>query len=196
MQQHVFHTKHDFTPELAWDAFQLLAQTGADGVSASQLQQIAQIAALPLAKRADLHKLLGSLQDLGLVERRHDGYALSAVGQLLWENGGRSEIGFRAAVHCLYSWKWLLDAKPDVATPSWSYRAVCREILNAGPSGVEQDDLVLRVVEAAECFRAEKVSFSRSSVHGVAMWRVRRSGIGGRPGRVVFVCFLPARRHC
>lgn len=170
MPQHVFHTKHDFTPEFAWGAFQLLAQIGADCVSAAQLQQIAQILALPLAKRADLHKLLGSFQDLGLVERQEGGYALSAVGRLLWDNNGRSEIGFRAAFHCLYSWEWLLDAKPDVATPSWSYRAVCREILGAGPSGVEEDDLVLRVVEAAQCFRAEKVSFSRSSVHGVVMW--------------------------
>jgi hypothetical protein len=170
MRRHVFHTKHDFTPEFAWGAFQMLAQTGVDGITAAQLQQMAQITASPLAKRADLHKLLGSLQELGLAERRGDHYALSAAGQSLEKTGGRSEVCFRAAVHCLYAWKWLWDGRSDVATPSWSYRAVCREILNAGAAGVEQDDLVLRVVEAAASFAAEKVSFSRSSVSGVAMW--------------------------
>lgn len=170
MQPHVFHTKHDFSPDLAWAAFCLLAQRDTAAPTAAELQQMAQVTASPLARRADLHKLLSSMQELGLVERQDDGYQLSEAGECLASHAGRSETGFRAAVHCLYSWKWLGDARPNVATPSWSYRTVCREILTAGVTGVEQDELVLRVVDAARCFGAEKVSFSRSSVHGVAMW--------------------------
>jgi hypothetical protein len=170
MRHHVFHTKHDFTPEFAWAAFQLLAQTGAKTITAVDLQRMGQIIASPVAKRADLHKLLASMQELGLVERRGRHFLLTLAGQCLERNVGRSEIGFRAAIHCLYAWKWIWDGQTDLATPSWSYRTVCREILNAGAIGVEQDDLVLRVVEAADSFGAEKVSFSRSSVHGVAMW--------------------------
>lgn len=170
MQQHVFHTKHDFTPEFAWAAFRLLAQRGIAATSAAELQQIAQITVSPLARLADLYKLLSSMIELGLVDRGTDGYSLSAAGDCLAKHAGRSEIGFCAAVHCLYSWKWLWDARPNVATPSWSYRMVCSEIAARGVTGVEQDDIVLRVLDAAESFRAEKVSFSRSSVHGVAMW--------------------------
>jgi hypothetical protein len=95
MRQHVFHTKHDFTPEFAWAAFQLLVQSGPDWISATQLQELAQVTASPLVKRADLRKLLGSMQELGLVERRGEGYSLSAAGECLERNVGRSEIGFR-----------------------------------------------------------------------------------------------------
>lgn len=170
MASHVFHTKHDFTPEFAWAAFQLLAQISPRAIGVTELKQIAQITASVLIKRDDLHKLLGSMVELGLVERRTDGYVLSAGARSLEKSGGRSASCFRAAVHCLYCWKWLWNNKPTIATPSWSYRAVCRAILDAGVTGVDHDDLVLRVIEAASVFRAEKISFSRSSVHGVAMW--------------------------
>ena len=170
MVSHVFHTKHDFTPEFAWAAFQLLAQVSPTAISVAELKQIARITASALIRREDLHKLLGSMLELGLVERQADGYVLSAGGRSLEINGGRSASCFRAAVHCLYCWKWLWDNKPNIATPSWSYRAVCRAILDAGVAGVDQDDLVLRVIEAASLFGAERVSFSRSSVNGVAMW--------------------------
>src|SRR5262249_23807622 len=83
---------------------------------------------------------------------------------------GAYETGFRAAVHCLYAWQWLWAGDPEHASPSWSYREVCRQLLSSPPSGVSSDDLVLRVVDAAGVFNAERVSFSRSSVSGVVNW--------------------------
>src|SRR5262249_24158367 len=64
----------------------------------------------------------------------------------------------------------LWDGVPGVASPSWSYRTVCRAILGSPVSGVSPDDLVLQVLAAAEPFGAARVSFSRSSVSGVPGW--------------------------
>jgi len=168
--QHTFHTKHDFTPEFGWAAFQLLAEIGSDGVAPSKLQSLAEAIASPLTKRAGLNKLLSAMQDVGLISRCRESVCLSDAGKALAKGLGRYEEGFRSAVHCIYSWKWIWDRDTSVASPSWSYREVLRQILNAGVSGIEPDEIVLRVISAAECFNVDKVSFSRSSVSGVTMW--------------------------
>jgi hypothetical protein len=149
--EHTFHTRHDFTPE-------------------SGLETAARTLASPLARRADLRKLVLSLVELGLVLQANDRLALSAAGRALALSAGRYEAGFHAAVHCLYSWRWLWDDNKTWATPSWSYQQVCHEIRSAGTLGIEPDSIVLKVAATAEQFRAERVSFSRSSVNGVAMW--------------------------
>jgi hypothetical protein len=69
LENHVFHTKHDFTPEFAWAAFQLLAELDQEKVTPVHLYEVAQLTASPLAKRADANKLLGALQEIGLIER-------------------------------------------------------------------------------------------------------------------------------
>jgi hypothetical protein len=52
---------------------------------------------------------------------------------------------------------------------------------------VDSDDIVLRVVSAAERFNAEKVSFSRSSVSGVTMWlEVQAPPLVQKKGRRIF----------
>jgi hypothetical protein len=167
---HVFHTKHDFTPELGWAAFQLLSTLGRVDLSAGELATAASASASPLARRSDLRKILASLQELGLVERDAKDARLSAAGRALAEGPGAYEAGFRAAIHCVYCWKWLWDGNARQASPSWSYRQVCRSLLASSAAGVTSDDLVLQVVEAAEPFEAERVSFSRSSVNGVLSW--------------------------
>ncbi len=168
--RHVFHTRHDFTPEFAWAAFQLLDGIGSDDITISDLYDIANATVSPLTKRADLSKLLASMDEVGLTERKRDRVALSVAGKRLTKSLGRYKDGFYAAVHCLYSWAWLWNGG-ETATPSWSYREVCRQLLTAGATGVGADELVLRVVSsAAKAFRAEKVSFSRSSVSGVTTW--------------------------
>ncbi|MFQ6042071.1 MAG: hypothetical protein ACE5PV_14530 [Candidatus Poribacteria bacterium] len=170
LHHHVFHTKHDFTPELGWAAFQLLAEIGSDGISPSDLQAVAKAVASPLTRRSSLNKLLSAMQDVGITNRNRETVCLSDAGMALGKGLGRYEEGFRAAVHCVYSWKWIWDENTRTASPSWSYREVCRQILAAGTAGVDSDDIVLRVVSAAERFNVEKVSFSRSSVSGVTMW--------------------------
>ena len=168
---HVFHTKHDFKPELGWAAFQLLAQINSDGISSTNLHNIAKVVGSPLTQRSNLSKLLGSMQDVGLIEKTQKGVGLSAGGRCLAKGLGCYEIGFRAAVHCLYTWRWIWDGNTQVASPSWSYRQVLRQILSSGSAGVDSDEIVLRLVSAAEeRFNAIKVSFSRSSVIGVTMW--------------------------
>lgn len=67
---HTFHTRHDFTPELGWAAFQLVAELGRDGVTSSDLETAARAATSPLARRADLTKVLASLEDLGFLKGR------------------------------------------------------------------------------------------------------------------------------
>ena len=170
-QIHVFHTKHDFTPTLGWAAFQLLAEINSDRISPADLYNIAKAVGSPLTQRSDLTKLLASMQDVGLTVRTHDGVALSEAGRMLAKGLGCYEVGFRAAVHCLYTWKWIWEGNTQVASPSWSYRQVLRQILSSGPGGVDSDEIVLRLVSIAEeYFKAARVSFSRSSVSGVTMW--------------------------
>lgn len=166
---HTFHTRHDFTPELGWAAFQLLAEIGDAGVGVDELAAAARELASPLARRADPAKLFRSMEELGLVAWAGAKVALSAAGRALAAGSGRHAPGFVAAVHCLYAWTWAWGAT-DAATPSWSYRQVCREIRRAGAVGIEADEIVLKVVAAAEPFEAERVSFSRSSVNGVTAW--------------------------
>ena len=168
--EHTFHTRHDFTPEFGWAAFQLIAELGDEGTTAEGLEAAARVLASPLARRADLRKLLLSLEELGLVRRAAARLTLSPAGRALAAAAGRYEAGFHAGVHCLYAWRWLWDRQPERATPSWSYQQVCREIRSAGPMGIEADAIVLKVAAAGERFGAERVSFSRSSVNGVANW--------------------------
>ncbi len=168
---HVFHTKHDFKPDLGWAAFQLLSEAPSDGITPSSLHAISKAIGSPLAQRSSLIKLLASMQEVGLIEKTQVGVALSKAGKALAKSLGCYEIGFRTAVHCLYAWKWIWDRNDKVASPSWSYRVVLRQILNSGSVGIDSDEIVLRLVSTAEEFFGEvKVSFSRASVSGVTMW--------------------------
>src|SRR5215204_6347817 len=103
-QNHVFHTKHDFTPEFAWAAFQLIGEFDSNGISATELMEIAKVIASPLAQRTDLNKLLGGFHELGLINRNDGLIFLSASGRALEKNLGRYKHGFYCAVHCLYIW--------------------------------------------------------------------------------------------
>jgi hypothetical protein len=168
--KHTFHTRHDFTPDLGWAAFQLIGEFPDEGATVEQLALAASVLASPLARRADLGKLFATIEELRLIERIGERLRLAPVGQALRMSEGRYEAGFIAGVHCLYAWNWVLDGLPSQATPSWSYREVCRAIREAGPAGIEHDAVVLKVVAAASRFDADRVSFSRSSVNGVAGW--------------------------
>ena len=170
-QVHVFHTKHDFKPELGWAAFQLVSETGSNGISLADLHVIAKAVGSPLTKRSGLNKILTSMQDVGLIEKMQSGVTLSKAGRALANGLGGYEVGFCTAVHCLYAWKWIWDRNIQNASPSWSYREVLKQILSSGSVGVDSDEIVLRLVFAAEeKFNTVRVSFSRSSVSGVTMW--------------------------
>ncbi len=39
--EHTFHTRHDFTPEFGWAAFQLLAELGQEGTTPAGLETAA-----------------------------------------------------------------------------------------------------------------------------------------------------------
>ena len=169
--RHVFHTRHDFKPDLGWEAFQLLSEIPSDGISASSLHTISKAVGYPLGRLSNLTKLLASMQDVGLIEKTREGIALSKAGRSLAKGIGSYETGFHAAVHCLYAWKWIWDGDKKTASPSWSYREVLRQILNSGSIGVDSDEIVLRLVSVAEeDFGKVKVSFSRASVSGVTAW--------------------------
>lgn len=183
--EHTFHTRHDFTPELGWAAFQLLAEIGCEGVTGEGLEEAARTLASPMARRSDLRKLLRSMDELGLVCRSEDKLCLSIAGRALADSAGRYEPGFFAGIHCLYAWGWHWGER-RTATPSWSYRQVCKEIRAAGPLGIEPDVIVLKVAAAGERFGADRVSFSRSSVNGVTSWLKAHSPplIGQAAGRL------------
>lgn len=169
--RHVFHTKHDFKPELGWEAFQILSETPTNGISTSKLHAISKAIGSSLAQISSLTKLLASMQEVGLIEKTQVGVELTDAGRCLSKSIGCYETGFRAAVHCLYAWKWIWDGNKKVASPSWSYREVLRQIFDSCSIGVDSDEIVLRLVSSAEeSFNAEKVSFSRASVSGVTMW--------------------------
>lgn len=168
---HVFHTKHDFKPELGWAAFQILSETPLNGISPSNLLTISKAIGSPLAQLSNLTKILASMQEVGLIEKTQEGVALSKAGRTLAKGIGSYETGFHAAVHCLYAWKWIWDGDHKIASPSWSYREVLRQILYAGSVGIDSDEIVLRLVSVAEeDFGNVKISFSRSSVSGVTAW--------------------------
>jgi hypothetical protein len=182
--EHTFHTRHDFTPELGWAAYQLLAEIGCEGTTMEGLEEAARTLGSPMARRSDLRKLLRSMDELGLLSRSEDKLSLSPGGRALADSAGRYEPGFFAGIHCLYAWGWQWGRR-ETATPSWSYRQVCREIRAAGPLGIEPDAIVLKVAAAGERFSADRVSFSRSSVNGVTSWLKAHSPplIGQAAGR-------------
>jgi hypothetical protein len=167
---HTFHTRHDFTPEFGWAAFQLLYEIDRPAIAPSDLEKAARNATSPLARLGDLSKVLASLEELGLLSRDGKTVGLTEFGRALASGLGAYETGFRAAVHGVYAWKWLWDKDHKRASPPWSYRQVCSQLLASPPTGIAADDLVLRVVDAAGVFKAERVSFSRSSVSGVVHW--------------------------
>ena len=169
--RHVFHTRHDFKPELGWEAFQLLSETGSDGISPSNLHTIAKAVGSPLGRLSNLTKILAAMQDIGLTKKTKEGIVLSKAGRTLTKGIGHYPIGFQTSVHCLYAWKWIWDRNESIASPSWSYREVLRLILNAGATGIDSDEIVLRLLSSAdERFGDVPVSFSRSSVSGVTVW--------------------------
>ena len=126
--EHTFHTRHDFTPELGWAAFQLLAEIGADGTTVEGLEEAARTLASPMARRSDLRKLLRSMDELGLLARSADKLCLSAAGRALAASAGRYEPGFFAGIHCLYAWGW-----------QWGGRAEVSHAILELPPGVQGD---------------------------------------------------------
>jgi hypothetical protein len=156
------------------------------GGAGGALEAAAQAATSPLARRADLTKVLASLEELELLSREGATVKLTDFGRALAVGMGEYETGFRAAVHCVYAWQWLWEGDQNHASPSWSYREICRQLLSSDPSGIAADDLVLRVVHAASVFSAERVSFSRSSVSGVVNWlRGQTPALAEQAGRKV-----------
>src|SRR5688500_10658287 len=107
--RHVFHTKHDFTPEFAWSVFQLLAHLPIDGVTIVELAEIANSIASPLARRSELHKPLAAFYELGILRNDGTKISLTACGSAISEGLGRLEQGFYVAIHCIYAWKWVWD---------------------------------------------------------------------------------------
>src|SRR6516165_9159155 len=93
---HTFHTRHDFTPELGWAAFQLLAEMGCEGTTVEGLEEAAKMLASPMARRSDLRKLMRSMDELGLLSRSDDRLSLSSAGRALADSAGRYEPGFFA----------------------------------------------------------------------------------------------------
>lgn len=168
--EHTFHTRHDFTPELGWAAYQLLGEMPGGVASLHSLSSAAALLASPLARREDLRKLLRSMEELGLVVRGGDDFSLTSAGRTLALSAGRYQAGFVTAVHTLYAWTWMWSGDPGVATPSWSYRRVCRAIREAGTTGIEPDAVVAQVVTGGARFGTDRVSFSRASVGGVTSW--------------------------
>lgn len=181
---HVFHTKHDFTPDIAWAAFQILAQFPAEGVSVRELGEISRAIASPLARRSELGKPLAPFFSLGLLQHNGESVMLSECGLALARGLGRLEQGFYSAIHCLYAWNWIWARDPTRASPSWSYRQVCGQILASGSIGITSDELVMQVVLfARQQFDTESISFSRSSVSGVTTWlQIQRPPLIRREG--------------
>ena len=77
---HTFHTRHDFTPELGWAAFQLVHELGRAGLPEGGLEEAARATTSPLARRLDLTKILASLEDLGIIGRTGEGDCPHRVG--------------------------------------------------------------------------------------------------------------------
>src|SRR4051812_17501402 len=101
-RNHVFHTKHDFTPEFAWSVFQLLAHLPTYAVSVDDLMEIAKALGSPLARRSELHKPLSAFYELGILRNDGGKISLTACGSAISEGIGRLEQGFFAAIHCIY----------------------------------------------------------------------------------------------
>src|SRR4051812_10756853 len=93
-----FHTRHDFTPELGWAAFQLVHELGRAGFSEGGLEEAARATTSPLARRLDLTKILASLEDLAIIGRTGKMIVLTGLGQALAAGGGTYETGFCAAI--------------------------------------------------------------------------------------------------
>jgi hypothetical protein len=167
---HLFHTRHDFSPEIAWETFQLLpaAENSVGSVEPKLLLDAAEAVASPLRRRRNIGKVLASFCDVGLLERGRGNFVPTALAEALRTSSARWSPGFFAAVHGLYACSW---SEEMIATPGWSYAETCRIVRDRGVLGITPDEIVLEIIARARArFEVATVSFSRSSVAGIVGW--------------------------
>lgn len=165
-----FHVRHDLSPPVARDALLLLrAAPSPDG---PDLLRRAREHDLELGQRRSVDKVVGSLRDLGFVERPAStqvGLRLTPLGRQLADVAARDPLLLGELVHQRHWWLW----SPERGGPAfaWAYTTVARTLWADAPAEVDRDRLVAAVIDAAEQrFGLDAVSFSGSSVLGVLHW--------------------------
>lgn len=166
----MFHTRHDFSPGIAWETFRLLpaAQNSVGSVEPQLLLDAAEAVASPLRRRRNIAKVLASFCDIGLLVRDRGEFAPTPLFGALRASSGQWSVGFFAAVHGLYACGWSAGM---IATPGWSYAETCRIVRDRGILGLTADEIVMELIDRARArFEVATVSFSRSSVAGIIAW--------------------------
>jgi len=162
-----FHVRHDFQPQLTQELL-ILLRASADPQTEEQLKQAALQRAFKLRDRKSYGKLLRSLFELGLLERRNDLVELSELGWKISDLITYYPHLLPEFIHFLYYAAWELDQNNRF---SWSYRTVCQWLWDTSPCVVDRDRLVNLVTQKADHkFKLRGVSFSKSSVSGILNW--------------------------
>jgi hypothetical protein len=164
-----FHVRHDLHPSFTYELLMML-QANLEGQTEDELQLVAQTQGFALRQRKDYGKLINSLEDLGVVEKKNKLLALTEKGRLVSEVSLFQRQLLPELIHFMYY--TLFDTNPALRF-SWSYRTVCNHLWMTSPSTINRDRLVNVVVQSAlEQFNETSISFSTQSVMGIMYWVV------------------------
>lgn len=162
-----FHVRHDLQPAFTYELLMLLRGKETEQTE-DDLRSAAHNQGFNLRQRRSYDKLLKSLEELGIVEKRRKAFVLTEIGEIiseaiLFQNTLLGEI-----IHFLYY--TLFDAD-DSLRFSWSYRTVCKNLWMTAPCTINRDRLVNIVTQnALDDFEENSISFSTQSVMGILYW--------------------------
>jgi hypothetical protein len=162
-----FHVRHDLQPTFAYELLMLLHGRETEQTE-EDLQKAAHAQGFNLRQRKNYNKILKSLEELSIVEKRRKAIALTQTGEIISEAILFQRPLLGEIIHFLY---YTLFDTDSFLRFSWSYRTVCQHLWMTAPCTINRDRLVNIVTQnAVDHFNETSISFSTQSVMGILYW--------------------------
>jgi hypothetical protein len=162
-----FHVRHDLQPSFTYELLMLL-RAGKTEQTEEELQNAAHAQGFMLRQRNSYGKLLKSLEELNIVEKKRKSVALTEIGHTISEAVLFQRPLLGELIHVLYY--TVFDSDSSLRF-SWSYRTVCQHLWMTAPCTINRDRLVNIVTQnAVDQFHETSISFSTQSVMGILYW--------------------------
>ncbi len=162
-----FHVRHDLQPSFAYELLVLLHAVKTEQTE-EELHNAAHAQGFMLRQRNSYSKLLKSLEELSIIEKKRKVVSLTELGQAISEAVLFQRPLLGELIHFLYYTLFDLDSSLRF---SWSYRTVCQHLWMTAPCSVNRDRLVNIVTQnAVDLFDENSISFSTQSVLGILYW--------------------------
>jgi hypothetical protein len=162
-----FHVRHDLQPTFAYELLMLLHGKETEQTE-EDLRRAAHTQGFNLRQRKSYNKILKSLEELSLVEKRRKAVTLTQTGEIISEAILFQRPLLGEVIHFLYY--TLFDTDSSLRF-SWSYRTICQHLWMTAPCTINRDRFVNIVTQnAIDHFNETSISFSTQSVMGILYW--------------------------